>query len=121
MEGRIRRKTTDLRIQALGAKQSALAQAKMPMGMRKGINTAAVTKEDKRRREAKENGIILEREAKKVKSGGVKKNRSLRPVDLPGVGKLRGAELRITERDVRSIEGFKKAGGKQKKSRGRRK
>jgi len=93
----------------------------MPMGMRKGINHAAVTREDKRRREAKENGIILEREAKKVKGGGVKKRRSERPVDLPGVGKLRGAELRITERDVRAIEGFKKTGGREKKSRGRRK
>ncbi|KAK3692850.1 hypothetical protein B0T22DRAFT_436088 [Podospora appendiculata] len=114
--GRTRRVTTDLRVQALGAKQSVLAQAKMPMGMRKGISAAAVDKEAKRRREAKENGIILEREnggggGKKAGGsgrgrGGRKEygQRGERPVDLPGVGRMRGAELRISERDVRAIE-----------------
>ncbi|KAM7192519.1 protein FAF1 [Rhypophila sp. PSN 637] len=121
VEGRTRRKTTDLRIQALGAKQSVLSQAKMPMGMRKGINQAVITKEEKRRREARENGVILERPtALKKKGGGVKKRRSERPVDMPGVGKMRGSELRISARDVRSIEGFKPSGGREKKSRGRR-
>ncbi|KAM7204063.1 hypothetical protein V8F20_003761 [Naviculisporaceae sp. PSN 640] len=123
VEGRIRRKTTDLRIQALGAKTSILTQAKMPMGMRKGINQAAVSREEKRRREARENGIILERASKKGKtgsSGGIKKRRTERPVDLPGVGKMRGSELRISARDVRSIEGVKSGGKEKRKNRGRR-
>ncbi|KAK3313847.1 hypothetical protein B0H66DRAFT_363858 [Apodospora peruviana] len=127
VEGRTRRKTTDLRIQALGAKQSILAQSKMPMGMRKGINQTALSREEKRRREAKENGIILERQSAggKMKAGGSSKKRSgEQPVDLPGVGRMRGAELRISARDVRSIEASGPRGPKEKsrkKSRGRRK
>ncbi|KAK5664219.1 hypothetical protein OQA88_435 [Cercophora sp. LCS_1] len=114
--GRIARKTTDLRIQALGAKESVLAQAKMPMSMRKGITRAAGSKEEKRRREARENGIVLEREAKKAvkrKKGGE------RPVDLPAVGKMRGAELRISAREIRAIEneGRRRETGRRKRRR----
>ena len=70
--GRTRQKATDLRLQALGSKGSVLAQARMPMGMRKGIVAAADARDDKRRREAKENGVILERSAQsgKKKGGG---------------------------------------------------
>ncbi|KAK3295937.1 uncharacterized protein B0H64DRAFT_159442 [Chaetomium fimeti] len=100
--GRTARKTTDMRVQALGAKQSILSQSKMPMSMRKGIVGAAAVKEDKRRREARENGIILEREAKKPKITK-KKGRGERPVDLPGVGRMKGAELRVSAREARDI------------------
>ncbi|KAK0645985.1 hypothetical protein B0T16DRAFT_412361 [Cercophora newfieldiana] len=112
-EGRTRLKTTDMRIQALGAKESVLAQAKMPMNMRKGIIKYAETKEDKRRREARENGIVLERA---VKKGRVQKKRSERAVDMPSVGKMRGAELKISAREIRAIE----AEGKRKEKGGRR-
>jgi hypothetical protein len=91
-----------MRVQALGAKESILSQAKMPMSMRKGIVGAAATKEDKRRREARENGIILEREVKKAKTMK-KKGRGDRPVDLPAVGRMRGAELRVSAREARAI------------------
>ncbi|CEI39419.1 unnamed protein product [Fusarium venenatum] len=60
--GRTRQKATDMRVQALGSKVSIHKQEKMPMNMRKGIVAAADAREAKRRREAKENGIILERE-----------------------------------------------------------
>ncbi|KAL2271626.1 hypothetical protein VTJ83DRAFT_997 [Remersonia thermophila] len=99
--GRTARKTTDMRIQALGAKGSILAQEKMPMAMRKGIVGAAAAREEKRRREARENGIILEREAKKPKTASKKKGD--RPVDLPAVGRMRGAELRVSAREARAI------------------
>jgi hypothetical protein len=99
--GRTARKTTDMRIQALGAKESVLSQAKMPMSMRKGIVGAAAAKEEKRRREARENGIVLEREVKKPKTK--KKARGDRPVDLPAVGRMRGAELRVSAREARAI------------------
>lgn len=77
------------------------------MHMRKGINAAAVSRESKRRREAKENGVILERETVgkkkgKKRDGGAGMGGG---VDRPGVGRLRGAELRISESDVRKIEG----------------
>ncbi|KAK4237062.1 hypothetical protein C8A03DRAFT_45045 [Achaetomium macrosporum] len=99
--GRTARKTTDMRVQALGAKESVLAQAKMPMSMRKGIVSAAAEKEAKRRKEARENGIILEKEVKKSKTK--KKSRGDRPVDLPAVGRMRGAELRVSAREARAI------------------
>ncbi|KAK3302163.1 uncharacterized protein B0T15DRAFT_294836 [Chaetomium strumarium] len=99
--GRTARKTTDMRVQALGAKESVLAQAKMPMSMRKGIVSAAAEREAKRRREARENGIILEREGKKATPK--KRGRGDRPVDLPAVGKMRGAELRVSAREARAI------------------
>ncbi|KID79923.1 uncharacterized protein G6M90_00g014600 [Metarhizium brunneum] len=99
--GRTRQKATDLRVQALGSKLSIHKQDKMPMHMRKGMAVAADAREAKRRREAKENGIILERE-----TGKQRRTRGRRSdVDRPGVGRLRGAELRISERDVKRIEG----------------
>lgn len=60
-EGRTRHKAIDLRIQALGSKGSILKQEKMPMNIRKGKEAAAAGREFKRRKEARENGIILER------------------------------------------------------------
>ncbi|GAB1320494.1 pre-rRNA processing and 40S ribosomal subunit assembly [Madurella fahalii] len=116
--GRTAHKTTDMRVQALGAKESILTQAKMPMTMRKGIVTTAASKEEKRRREARENGIILEREVKKVKTK--KKGRGDRPVDLPAVGRMRGAELRVSAREARAIAASGRgAGGKGKMKRRR--
>lgn len=106
-----------MRIQALGSKTSILKQEKMPMHMRKGINAAAVEREAKRRREAKETGVILERET------GKKKKRDRRGGGGggngfgPAVGRMKGAELRISERDVKKIEGtrdtFGRRGGKR--------
>lgn len=115
--GRVRQKALDLRIQALGSKMSIHKQEKMPMHMRKGITAAAVEREAKRRREAKESGVILERET------GKKKKRDRRGGGGgdgggfgPAVGRLKGAELRISERDVKKIEGtrdtFGRRGGK---------
>ncbi|KAK0722423.1 hypothetical protein B0T26DRAFT_674129 [Lasiosphaeria miniovina] len=122
--GRTRRITTELRVQALGAKESMLTQSKMPMGMRKGISTAAISREAKRRREAKENGIILERESKNgpgAKPAKRKKRSSERPVDMPGIGRMRGAELRISAREAQAIAASGEKKGRDKKSRGRRK
>ena len=103
-------------MQALGAKGSVLEQEKMPMNMRKGINKAAETYEQKRRREAKENGIVLERASGKGKGksggggGGGKKRSGDRPVDMPGIGKMRGAQLTISAREIRSMENSGPAG-----------
>ena len=110
--GRTRQKATDLRIQALGSGVSIHAQEKMPMNMRKGMVAAAGARESKRRREARENGVILEREVGKKKrrdrgSGG--------DVHRPGVGRLKGAELRISERDVKGIEGGRDVFGRRGK------
>lgn len=117
--GKLRVATTDLRLQALGSKTSLLKQAKMPMGMRKGINAAVAGREAKRRREAKENGIVLEREEKKdtrQRTGGRREG----DVDAPAVGRLKGAQLTLSKRDIMSIQGPPTGmGGRDKKSRGR--
>lgn len=118
--GKLRLATTDLRLQALGSKTSLLKQAKMPMGMRKGINASVAGKEAKRRREAKENGIVLEREEKKDtrrRTAGRREG----DVDAPAVGRLRGAQLTLSKRDIMSMQGPPTGGGgRDKKNRGRR-
>lgn len=75
------------------------------MAHRKGILAKAAVKEEVRRREAKENGVILER-AIKVKKGG--DQRRERGVGGPGVGKFRGGTLKLSKRDVADIEGPKR-------------
>lgn len=104
---------------ALGAKGSVLEQEKMPMNMRKGINKAAETYEQKRRREARENGIILEKASGKTKSGSSSRggkrsggNGGDRAVDMPGIGKMRGAQLTISAREIRSMEASSGPGGR---------
>ncbi|TWU73688.1 hypothetical protein ED733_004717 [Metarhizium rileyi] len=107
--GRTRQRTTDLRVQALGSKLSIHKQDKMPMHMRKGMAAASDAREAKRRREAKENGVILEKE-----TGKKRRERGRRgEVDRPGVGRLKGAELRISERDVKRIEGTRDVFGRK--------
>ncbi|GKT88396.1 hypothetical protein Ct61P_06246 [Colletotrichum tofieldiae] len=114
-EGKLRQRQADLRTQTLArgvsGVKSIFTQDKMPMAFRKGIVAAAADKEARRRRQAKENGIVLEREApppKKAKKGG----RAERSVDGPAVGRMRGAELRLSERDIQSIEGGGGGGGR---------
>jgi hypothetical protein len=101
-----RHKATDLRLQSLGAKTSILRQEKMPMSHRKGITSKQSDREEKRRREARENGIILE----KAKSGmkGHKEARRDRGIGGPGVGKFSGGTLRLSKKDIFDIEGPKK-------------
>ncbi|KAI9166779.1 Protein FAF1 [Paramyrothecium foliicola] len=108
--GRTRKKATDMRIQALGSKTSILKQEKMPMNIRKGIAAVATARETKRRREAKENGVILEREAPKKS----KRERRRDPgVDRPGIGRLSGASLKLSDRDIKSIEGTRDTFGRR--------
>lgn len=107
-EGRTRALTTDLRLQRLGSSGSIFnSQKKMPMNVRKGIQGAKAAREEKRRREAKENGIILERERPdegKGKTARKKGRGSDLPVDMPGMGRMKGGELRLSKRDVRAVE-----------------
>ncbi|KAI1374644.1 hypothetical protein F4677DRAFT_163092 [Hypoxylon crocopeplum] len=110
--GRNRHLATDLRMEALGSKASIYKQAKMPMSHRKGINAAAASRETKRRKEARENGIVLERPA----SGGAVKGKSKvrkreRAVDAPAVGRLRNGMLKLSQRDIVEIQGDNRGSG----------
>jgi hypothetical protein len=97
-----RHKAIDLRLQKLGARSSTFTQAKMPMAHRKGIAACAREREARRRREARENGIILEKPARP--SNRMPRNRD-RSIDQPAVGKFRGGVLRLSKHDIAGIKG----------------
>lgn len=108
--GKNRHKALDLRFQALGSATSIYRQEKMPMSHRKGIVRKAQSREEKRRKEAKEAGIVLERRK------GVRKEREKRErvVGGPAVGKFRAGMLTISKKDIASIEGHKERAGGRK-------
>lgn len=118
-EGKNRLKALDMRILDLGAKNSTLQQEKMPMHIRKGIAGKAASRETTRRREAKENGVILE----KFKSSAppkVRKQRRERGVGGVGIGKMQGSTLKLSSYDIRSIEGTRKRSSGSGKRGGKR-
>lgn len=84
------------------------------MSHRKGINAKKEMLEDKRRREARENGIILEKPSLKKKAP---QGRRERGVGAPSVGKFAGGTLRLSKKDLDDIQGPKPRGGKGKKGR----
>lgn len=77
----------------------------MPMAQRKGINAKANEKDEVRRREAQENGIILEKATKTKKGGAARRERAL---GIPTVGKFQGGMLKLSKKDVAEIQGPKK-------------
>ncbi|KKY20663.1 hypothetical protein UCDDS831_g04710 [Diplodia seriata] len=108
--GKNRHKATDLRIQSLGSKASILAQEKMPMSHRKGMKAKASAKEATRRREARENGIILEKARKDQATNDDGSKKRERGVGGPGVGRFSGGMLRLSKKDVASITGEGRGG-----------
>jgi hypothetical protein len=119
-EGAARLKALDMRIRDLGGKKSHLAQERMPIAFRKGMVSKASEREDKRRTEAKENGIILERFGAKSAGGGAgaatrgggRERKKAIGTGAPDVGTYRGATLRLSKNDIKGIEGSGKRGGK---------
>ncbi|KAL1590700.1 hypothetical protein WHR41_00738 [Cladosporium halotolerans] len=121
-EGSARQRALDMRIRDLGGKKSHLAQEKMPLAMRRGMAAKAAGREGKRRAEARESGVVLERFGGKGAAGaggsgggGAKERpKAKRAIGTggPGVGTFRGATLRLSKSDVRGIEGGGGRGGK---------
>ena len=83
----------------------------MPLAQRKGIAAKATEREELRRREAQENGIILEKTTKSRKKAHTVK---LRSIGAPSVGKFQGGMLRLNKKDVAEIEGPKKIARRKK-------
>lgn len=106
-EGKGRLKALDMRLLDLGAKRS-ISEQKMPIAHRKGIQAKAASREITRRKEATENGVILERPKATAKA---MKPRD-RGIGAPSVGRFRGGTLKLSARDVKSIEGPKQRLGK---------
>ena len=90
----------------MGSKTSVFAQQKMPLAQRKGIAAKATEREETRRREAQENGIILEKVAKRKRKDGSERQRG---IGGPGVGKFQGGMLKLSKKDVAKIEGPRKS------------
>lgn len=107
-----RDKVTDLRVQSLGAKTSLFAQQKMPLAHRRGIKAKAAMREEVRRKEAQENGVILEKANKGKQSETRRRDRG---IGTPGVGKFAGGTLKLSRKDIHEINGLRQA------ARGRRK
>lgn len=105
VSGRNRHKAVDMRLQDLGSKTSIYAQQNMPMSHRKGIAAKSAGREEARRKEAQENGIILEKATKMRKAGDARRQRS---IGAPTVGKFQGGMLKLSKRDVADIQGPKK-------------
>jgi len=102
-EGKSRLKALDMRFQDLGAKGSHLTQEKMPLAHRKGIKVKSNVREEKRRSDATENGIILER-AKAMPNTERKRERG---IGGAAIGKFKGGTLKLSSRDIKDIEGSK--------------
>ena len=118
-----RHKLTDLHLQSLGAKTSIYTQKKMPMQFRKGIVAKANLRDDLRRKEARENGIILERKSGSGSGGGKKGERRKerdKGVGAPSVGKFRNGTLTLSRKDVGSITGEGGGGGGRGKGKGKK-
>ncbi|KAJ4348993.1 pre-rRNA processing and 40S ribosomal subunit assembly [Ascochyta clinopodiicola] len=116
--GIARHKSTDLHLQSLGAKGSIFTQKKMPMAQRKNMAQKARLTEEKRRHDAREAGVILEREQRVGMKDKDKKRE--RGVGGPSIGKFRGGTLSLSKKDVRSITGGPGSqGGKGAKGKGK--
>jgi hypothetical protein len=129
-EGAARLRALDMRIRDLGGKKSHMDQERMPIAFRKGMVAKAGQREGKRRTEAKENGIILERFGAKSAGGGgagsatrgggkERKRGGVVGIGGPDVGTYRGATLRLSKNDIKGIEGSGKRGGRGGRGGGR--
>ncbi len=88
------------------------------MSHRRGIIAKQSEREEKRRKEAKENGIILEKPKLGLKKGSNGKRD--RGVGAPAVGKFSGGTLKLSKKDIFEIEGPRKnASGRRGRGGGR--
>lgn len=113
-EGRGRVKALDFRLRDLGAKESVSQQDKMPLSHRKGIQAKVASREEKRRREATEDGVVLEKARTDAKS----LQRRERSVGGPAIGRFNNGTLKLNSKDLRSIEGPKQRGKGRRRGRG---
>ena len=112
-----RDKVTDLRMQALGAKTSLFTQRKMPMAHRRGIKAKALMRDEARRKEAQENGIVLEKASKGKPNGTVKRDRA---IGTPAVGTFVGGTLKLSRKDIHEINGARPVATGKRKGKRRR-
>lgn len=88
----------------------------MPMAARKGMDAAKRTREEKRRKNAKEAGIVLEKEVRVKKMTEREKARD--KGFGPSIGRFKNGTLVLSKRDVMDIEG-RTGGGSGKGGKGK--
>lgn len=118
--GTQRLKALHLRMEALGGKR--ITQQKAALNVKRGIEGKRVEREKKRRREARETGVVLEKEKKvvKVRKKGTVAGKGLGVLDAPAVGRFKGGALVLSKKDVRDITGGgERKGDKRGRGRGR--
>ncbi|RKF56685.1 hypothetical protein OnM2_079031 [Erysiphe neolycopersici] len=103
LSGNNRHKATDLRLLDLGSRHSILTQKNMPMAHRKGIIEKKRGIELKRRKNALENGIILEKVAMGNKK--ITRKRHGNAIGDPSVGRLSRGILQLSRKDIKNIQG----------------
>ena len=101
LQGANRHHAVDMRLKDLGAKGSILEHEKMPLAHRKGIRAKNRARGDIRRKEAQKNGIILE---KSPVSRRPSVKRRVREIGAPGVGRLSGATLKLSQKDLQTLQ-----------------
>ena len=71
------------------------------------MKTKAAAREEKRHREARENGVILEKPTSKTKNklSRAGERRRERGVGGPSVGKFAGGTLNLSKKDISVIQG----------------
>ena len=90
------------------------------MAIRKGMEAKKAEREEVRRREAREGGVVLERRGGREQRRGVRRGKGEGEVGGPGVGRWKGGMLVLGKGDVEAIEGRKRAEGMGRgKGRGR--
>ena len=109
--GKQRHRATDLRMRDLGAGTGSGGRESMPMAHRKGIEGKKKEKEGKRREEAREHGIVLEKKQRKATREGKRE----RAVDAPGLGRFRGGTLTLSKRDVKGMQGPARSSGSRRR------
>jgi hypothetical protein len=108
--GRLRHLTLDARISHLGGKE--VTKGNVPLRIRKGIQTAKKTRQEKGEQEAKEAGILMpvKRKAKASKP----RERGLNTASA--VGKFKNGMLKINEREIRRVNNSGSQGQRRGKS-----
>lgn len=104
LPGYNKHKALDLRLQDIGSKTSNYIQRKMPLAQRRGIHLKAARKEATRRRQARENGIILEKATHRRKDKPPRRERS---IGTPSIGKFKAGMLTLSKKDIAKIHGAK--------------
>lgn len=106
-----RHKSTDLRLQSLGAKSSLFTQINIPSSHRRGMLAKAKQRETRRQEDAKQNGIIISRD---TKSKLAKRKRREKGVGDPSIGRFRGGTLHLSKKDIGHMrDGGSKGGSSQ--------